>query len=401
MFKFLYILSFMFGMGSNLYVRTGFGYVGMFDLVAYILAPFLYFRLFEKFSKKEQTYLFLIIFWIFGSFFNNFSLYGMGDVTLKATGITASVWCMSVVWLVMLRSVPHSFVFIILGMYVGNVVGLYIFQNGALLSFAEQAGYSTGYMGDFLQEKQVLPNWLWLICVGGGTVLYLFVKRSTGVLVGTSFLGTSFIGLFNGGSRITFGINVLVALLAYGLANFKRLARSILKNSIIFGVMVIIVFRILFAGYSYLAQSGQLGEVELDKYEQQFGEDEGMAETLSDRGGYEQTWEDFRNKPWGNGGVGAIRHSAISDSIYKEGLFAVPFWCYFMWNMVSFIRKHLYKFGRWAPFLGLVFITVIWNALASPFGGRGVYCFAVCFAILSETTGFLERWASYEGRKRA
>lgn len=395
------IIAFCFGVASNLYVGTGFGYVGMLDLASYLLGPILYLTKLRFFSKKEQTYLFFILFWIFGSFLNNFSLYGMGDNTLKATGITASVWCMSVVWLVILRTVPESFIYIVLGFYVGNVVSLYFFQNGALLSFAEQAGYSAGYMGDFLQEKQVLPYWLWMVCVGSGTVLYLLIKRSAGVLVGTGFLGTAFIGLFNGGSRITFGINVLVALMAYGMANFKNLVRFTLNNLIVFVLLLVIVVRTLFLGYSYLAQSGQLGEGELEKYEQQFGEDEGMTETLSDRGGYEQTWEDFKIKPWGYGGVGAIRHSAISDSIYKEGLFALPFWCYFMWNMVRFIRKHLYKFGRWVPFLGLVFITVIWNALASPFGGRGVYCFAVCFAILCDTPGFLERWALYEGRKRA
>jgi hypothetical protein len=399
--KLITVLALFFGVASNLHVSTGVGYVGMFDLVSYVLGPVLYVRSFGRFSKKEQTGLLLIVLWVFGSFLNNFSVYGMGTVTLKATGITASMWCMSVVWLVMLRAAPHAFIYIILGMYIGNVVGLYVFQNGALLGFAEQAGYSAGYMGEFLQEKQVLPNWLWLVCVGGGTILYLLIRRSAGFLVGTVFWVTAFIGLFNGGSRLTFGINMLVALLAYGMAGFKQLARFVLNNLVVFVILFAIVVRLLFMGYSYLAQTGQLGEGELEKYEQQFSEDTGVADSLSERGGYEQTWNDFKTKPFGHGGVGAIRHSAISDSVYKEGLFAIPFWSYFMWVLIRFLRRHLYRFDRWAPFLGLVFISVIWNALASPFGGRGTYCFAGCFAILSETPGFLERWAWYEGGKRS
>lgn len=401
MLKLLIILSFLFGVASNLYVRTGMGYVGMFDLVAFMLGPVLYIMHFRWFTKQEQMYLLSALFWVLGSLLINNSMFGFGDITLKAIGVTASMWCMSVVWLVILRRVPHAFIYIILGMYIGNVLGLYIFQNGALLSFAEQAGYSSGYMGEFLQEKQVLPSWLWLACVGGGTILYHLLPRATAMLVGTGFLATAFIVLFNGGSRITFGINLLVALLAYGIVFARVLVRSVLNNLVVFSIVGLIVVRVMFLGYSHLAETGQLGEAEYAKYEDQFGDHTGVADNLSERGGYEQTWDDFKNKPLGNGGVGAIRHSAISDAIYKEGLFAVPFWLFFMWILVRFIRKHLYMFDKWVPFLGLVFITVIWNALASPFAGRSMYCFAGCIAILAESQEFLAKWVWYRDGKHA
>ena len=60
------VLACIAGCTSGLYVKTSYGYVGLFDLACYFVAPYLFIRNFSSFTKKAHLVLIAIIVWIFG-----------------------------------------------------------------------------------------------------------------------------------------------------------------------------------------------------------------------------------------------------------------------------------------------------------------------------------------------
>lgn len=386
--KIILLCSFFFGMISRLYLLIPFGYVGMFDLFCYGLAPFLYFIMASDLSRREHVFLSLILLWIVGNFLaNSANGFSSRDI-FKAFGITSSMWCMSVVCLFVLKKNLKSVIFFIMGTYIGATLSLYAFQNGAYMEFAVRRGYSSGYMGEFMELKQILPVWLGLFTVSGGIAALLLWKRFPRWIIIAGFFGVAFVGLFEGGSRTTFGVNIAVSILAFGVFYSKTLVRSVLKNFQSFVIVATITITMMFALYAYLASAGILGEDDKIKYEDEYGDKSGLVEGVGARGGFDQTWKDFKKKPFGSGGVGALRHSALMDSIYKDGLFAVPFWAFLMLTSINFFRMHLIKFDQWSPFIGMFIIVVLWNALASPFGARGSYCLIAALATYSSNPEF-------------
>lgn len=390
--KYVLILGFLAGVCSRLFIHTPVGFIAIFDLVCYAVGPILFLRMLGKTGNREHCFLGVIMLWVVGSVFANVISGYPNWVTYKAAGITFSMWCMSVVCFALLRKTPKSFIYFIMGVYIGAIISLYAFHNGALLEYASSRGYSDGYIGEFLIDKQTLPLWGSLVTISGGIALQLIWKRAPSWIVAAGFITFGIYVLLKSGSRFVFGINVMVGALTFVMGAQNVQAKNARRKLPVFIVLGGLLTILIIGLYSTLVERGSLGEKELAKYEDQFDEERGLTANLLERGSYAQTWEDFKAKPLGSGGVGAIRHSAISDSLYKEGIFVIPFWFYYMWNVFGFMRKQLLEFGRWAPFLMHGAIVVIVSAIASPFGGRGSYCLMGCLAVLSADPAFMQKW---------
>lgn len=385
------VLACIAGCTSGLYVKTSYGYVGLFDLACYFVAPYLFIRNFSSFTKKAHLVLIAIIVWIFGGVIANWLNYYHSQVLFKAVGVIFSLWCMLVVWLVMLESFPANFISIIIGFAVGGVLGLYILPNGALLSFAEAAGYQgTGYMGEYLIEKQVVPAWIRLYVVLGGALALLIWKKLPGWITPTIFIGAGVAVLLEGGARSNFGIISIAGLVAMGVNYSLKITRLLFKNIISLMIIAILGIKLLVGGYSFLASSGALGEAELSKYEDQFSAGQGLADNINIRGGFSETIQGLAKKPFGHGGTRAARHAAVADGLHKEGVFSIPFWALFVWFIIRFVQNHLYAFNKWAPFVVLYVASALWSVVASPFSMRGAYCFVIAIALLSDKKNFLD-----------
>ena len=103
-------------------------------------------------------------------------------------------------------------------------------------------------------------------------------------------------------------------------------------------------------------------------------------------------WADLKVKPFGYGGAHSVRHSAISDALHKAGVLAAPYWIMLILMFGLFMQHHLYRFGKWLPFIMLQVVGVVWNAFSSPFSGRSAYCFIAAIALLVHNHRFMERW---------
>lgn len=288
------LAALLFGLGSSLFAKTPFGHIAMFDFAAFFLGPLLFMRNFGRFTREEKRILLMALIWLAGSVWANLWRGEEADVALKGNAIVFNIWCMLVLGIVLIKYDYRTWLWFSVGNGISVIVSLYWFQNGALLSYAERAGYmGSGGLQHYLIEKQVYPlyykavvNSLLLPLV----TLFRFPLMPTIVIM----VAASFGLLIEGGSRSTFGVGLL--------------------NSM------------FFVGYATLAKSGRLGESEQKKYEVEFVEGDGLRDSISQRGGFSQMWADLKVKPFGYGGAHSVRHSAISDALHKAGVLAAPYW---------------------------------------------------------------------------
>ena len=136
------IISFLAGLGSNLFVETPFGRAAMFDLACYVFGPMLFMFYYKTFTKVERRVLIFAVLWLFGTIYSNWWRQEPLEVALKGNAIVFNVFCMLIVGIALIRRSVHSFLWFSVGYGLGSVVSLYVFQNGAYLWFAEAAGYS-------------------------------------------------------------------------------------------------------------------------------------------------------------------------------------------------------------------------------------------------------------------
>jgi hypothetical protein len=133
--------AFLSGLSSSLFVATPFGRVAMFDLACYFVAPVLYVLNYKKFTPAEQRLLFLAVLWLVGAVWSNWWRQEPFDVALKGNAIVFNVWCMLVVCIHLLKRDHRAWMWFTVGNGISCVISLYYFQNGALLFFAERAGF--------------------------------------------------------------------------------------------------------------------------------------------------------------------------------------------------------------------------------------------------------------------
>ena len=154
----LNLFAFSSGLGSTLFIETPFGRAAMFDLLCYFIAHVLYVLNYKKFTGAEKRFLLLSLLWLVGSVWANWWRQEPFDVALKGNAIVFNVWCMLVVCIHLLKKDHRAWMWFTVGNGISYVISLYYFQNGALLSFAERAGFlGEGGLQEYLVDKQVYP----------------------------------------------------------------------------------------------------------------------------------------------------------------------------------------------------------------------------------------------------
>lgn len=161
------------------------------------------------------------------------------------------------------------------------------------------------------------------------------------------------------------------------------------------GISLVLVLAIVYKGYAYLAESGALGEYGKWKYENQKKEKGGIASSRNEPiralctlshyplGGLKNAGKEVSDnyeirKEYAQIIGGTIRsdksltgHSAILDWWVIYGIFTFPFWIYILKLLLESLKTMFAGFNN--PLLALVLyssLTMFWNILFSPFGGR-------------------------------
>lgn len=296
--------AFLSGLSSSLFVATPFGRVAMFDLACYFVAPVLYVLNYKKFTPAEQRLLFLAVLWLVGAVWSNWWRHEPFDVALKGNAIVFNVWCMLVVCICLLKKDHRTWMWFTVGNGISCVISLYYFQNGALLYFAGRAGYlGSGGMQEYLVDKQVYPIYFNFILK---SILFPLVA-----LIGFPWfpvvivlIVSAFFLLYNGGSRSSFGLNLLSSFFIVGYAYFRRLTRFVLDHFVLALSISVVVTLFVFSIYKNLALSGALGEREFEKYEREMVLSE--AGMLGNRDDIMRAWPFLKNHPIVGAGSSAI-----------------------------------------------------------------------------------------------
>ncbi len=373
------LFAFLSGLGSSLFIATPFGRVAMFDLACYFIAPVLYVLNYKKFTTAERRFLLLSLLWLVGAIWSNWWRQEPFDVAFKGNAIVFNVWCMLVVCIHLLKKDHRAWMWFTVGNGISCVISLYYFQNGALLTFAERAGYwGAGGMQEYLVDKQVYPIYFRLILKSVLLPLVTLVGFPWLPVV-TILMASAFFLLFNGGSRSSFGLNLLSSFFIVGYAYLRKLTKFVLDHFALALSISAVAAWLIFSIYKNLALSGALGEQEFRKYEYEMVLSE--AGVLGSRDDILRAWPFLRDHPIVGAGSSAIDrwgymedtfmlpgHSALVGAWVQNGIFGLIFWGYALYLIASFIQHRVMRLREYAPFIVITAVYMIWNILFSPFG---------------------------------
>ena len=142
-----------------------------------------------------------------------------------------------------------------------------------------------------------------------------------------------------------------------------------------------VVVGTVFGAYKYMAKSGRLGSGELNKYEQQFEEEDMTHSGVFARAGFEGAVRQFCTRPWGNGPYYG-KHSVFTSAMAREGILGIAFWVFFFVQVFWFLGHRLVPSGRYSAFLALMIGNASWACIGSPFGFRHTYFLLMAFIAL-------------------
>lgn len=398
----LNLFAFSSGLSSTLFIETPFGRAAMFDLLCFFIAPVLYFLNYKKYTGAEKRFLLVSLLWLVGSVWSNWWRQEPIDIALKGNAIVFNVWCMLVVCISLLKKDHRTWMWFTVGNGISCVISLYYFQNGALLTFAERAGFiGEGGLQEYLADKQVYPIYFNLILK---SVLFPLVALfgCPWLPVVTTLVVSAFFLLFNGGSRSSFGLNLLSSFFIVGYAYLRRLTKLVLDHLILVLSISVVSALLVFSIYKNLALSGALGEQEFEKYEREMVLSE--AGMLGSRDDIIRAWPFLKNHPIVGAGSSAIDrwgymeddfklpgHSALVGAWVQNGIFGLIFWVYALFVITSFVQHRVMRLREYAPFIVITAVYMIWNILFSPFGlYRGEIACLLALCVVAKDKNWLD-----------
>ena len=392
------LFAFLCGLGAQLFVPSPVGYVAMFDAACFVLGPYLFVLDYKKWTRQEHRLLTMAMLWTVGSILSNLVREEDFFVALKGNAIVFNVWCMLVVGIWMFKKNYKTFLWSMVGAGIGNVVSLYIFQNGAMLAFAYIGGYEgEGGMQDFLLSKQVWPSYVLLVIF---SVLWPLVSFGwlSWLPVIAAVIGMALYLLIACGARSLFGSIMFGVLYMIGYVYCRTAIRAMFKNVVLAACIGGILAGAVLVSYKYMARKGFLGDEELNKYEAEYV-DAGSV-VFGGRTDLFRAWPFLKHHPFVGAGASYIdrwgyikgskdgtipAHSVVTWAWVSHGILGLLFWLYAVWLLIRFIVKQLLLFHNWSPFVMIWIALMLWNIWGSPFGGyRGSMCFILALCVVAK-----------------
>lgn len=404
------VLAFVAGLLSSLYLPTPVGILAMFDLLSFALAVPVFLMSYSQYEKNFKRVLFLSLLWLATALISDFWRGCPRDASLKNIMIIINSICMLIVGQKLVSRSHWALALFFLGNAISQVISLYYFQNGALMSFAARAGFEGGSdMSSYLHDKQIYPLWINMFLVVGGMVLLRTAKFSIAFCAGGFF----FLGMFvltHGGSRSSFLIIYSAGFLMITQRYFSRLYQAMFRQKLLTVFLAVLAAVCFKVAHTQLAKSGFLGEAALSKYENEKAEETnflddradilinwpflwrspliGAGSHLYDRWGYLNKSPFVQHiNPYNGQPIWHVRfagHSALVYAWTGHGIGGLLFWLYVLWLIFDFIGKRDFIFREVAPIVIYVLISLVWDILFSPYGGfRGKVMVAAAFLAMT------------------
>ena len=419
-----FVLAFLWGLGSSLYLRTPFGFVAMLDLVSFALAVPIFLQSYVRYSKHFKRLLVLCLLWLANGMLSDIWRDGFSFTYFKIYMIIFNSFTLLIVGEWFVRKSYICIPIFLAGASISSVISLYYFQNGALYAFALKAGFEGGTdMSSFLMEKQTYPLWMNMFLMAGVMFARIAIKLPWFVCASV-FLASSFLVLKNGGSRSTFLIMASAGFLILMFAYCAKWYSFFFKRKIVTLICLAVAAVAFRTSYYLMAKHGFLGEEGRIKYEEKqagnttFLDDRsdiiinwpflwrspiiGAGSSLRDRWGYLNRSEYLPHiHPVSGAPINyktLLGHSALVYSWTAHGVFGLVFWLYILWLLFDFLGERINVFGDYAPFIVYAIISLVWDILFSPYGGfRGKAMFVAAFVAMCQNPIFLQ-WADANRR---
>ncbi|MDD3892700.1 MAG: hypothetical protein PHE03_10420, partial [Bacteroidales bacterium] len=249
--KFILFVSFLFGLGSNLFFQTPFGYIALLDLTCFFLGPILFVTGYSKFTKEEKKILFLGALWLFGSCYSNLWRQEPFDSSLKGNMIVFNAICMIVVFIWLFKRTHETFLWFVVGAGISAVLSMHVMQSASFLLTAERASImGIDSFGSYVADKLIFP--LYVVCIYTSILFPLkhYLKRALpwSAIAVFCFAAGLFL-LMHVGSRANFGIYMFVGMFVLAYAYFPSLIYFCLKNILFLVLMGGLLSVLVFSGY--------------------------------------------------------------------------------------------------------------------------------------------------------
>lgn len=386
----LVVMAILAGLGGELHVMfSALGTIAMLDLVSYCISIPIIFLNWNRMGKYMRRSMKFAFFWTVASMIANLFVGEGFKFWLKCVSLASSSWAIMVVAYLILRSDARLYLWYLVGAGIGGWIALYYFRNGALEYFAAGGADYFGQTGgsvELLMEKQIYPSIAKGVCLGLILPVFIWWRRAPFFFVVTAFILCGFWLLMNGGSRSNFGIFIASAAAGFFVVYARNLTNRILHSPMIAFFIMMIGVCVVFLVYQYMASSGVLGESELNKYQNEFGED--AAGVLEGRASFSYALRCFMDS-YGLGAGACLRcHSVIANSLACEGIIGFLFWVYFYLQCLWFICKRLPYSGSRSLFIMLMILSAAWDVFGSPFGTRHKFFVLMAFIALCRDNEF-------------
>lgn len=370
------------GIGGELHVYTSsFGTIAMLDLVSYFAAPIILITQWKNMGKHTRIALVFCFLWSFAAAVSNFVYGNNVKYWFKCVALASSSWSIFAVAYILCRRCSRAYLWYLVGAGIGGWIGLYYFRNGAIEVYATHGDIGgMGYGTEFLMEKQIYPSVAKGILLGVILPFFVLWKKMPAFFVFIGMLYTGFWLLFNGGSRSGFGCWTVAATAGILVLYCRRVIAKMIRNPVLMVVIAAIGIFATFTGYRYLASSGQMGDVEADKYEAEFGK--GGRGAIMGRASFGYAIE-CAKESYGIGLGGHLRcHSVMANALACEGLVGFLFWTYFYLQVLWWCMHRMPYAHKFSAFIMLMFLIACWAVFGSPFGTRHKFFVALAFISL-------------------
>ena len=407
------------------------GFIGISELVIFLIAPFVYIRNMELYRKDGLKVLFVLLFltmiscWISG-FYNESGLID----TIKGFASIYGIFAGVAVMYPLLRSRPDTLKWFLLGVAISGVISIFIFQPGS--AHAGALGDKTELTREGLQESVTGYALFWVTLISTWVNLpiqmsYLSVPAAYSVLVPMACAAYALVSTSSGRSAFLV-MAFSVVLLALGGKSVKSLSK--LRKNFAMIVVILGVAGLLFANlYKYTARTGMLGEDAQEKYERQVqnaGKNSGSPLTMlmagrleffigaiacfkhpilgcgpksADREGlvgefYQKygTYEDVivHERTRANNAMMGIyyeklpAHSHIISFWLWFGLIGGILWLYILVLWIKTLKNYMSAIPQWFGYFALVLPSAAWAVFFSPFGDRLAKSVIICCCFVAK-----------------
>lgn len=389
------------------------GYLGISELFAYILSPYLLLKhknIFTSFGFNR--YICLTLLWMGCSLFA--CLYNGNDFasTLKGTASAYSFFSITICGFLLLYDKPIRLKWYVIGSVASVILSTFILQKGADIYESDKHGLSA-------TEAVVSYKLYWMTLFNHFLLLapqIAFLKIPLVVSLFLTLTGAG-IAIFSGGRSTFSGLIFAFFILLFGKK--IKIGRPMINKTILFPLIIILLVSGVIAkkGYTYLAVHGYLGREEQSKYELQTktgtsplhllmaGRSEffvgffaaldapfiGRGYQPLDKKGYRLDYvEKYGDQEDKKRLLRAMKerdlkipaHSHIIQCWLEYGLGGLVFWCYVLWIIFILFKNNLFVVPEWFGYFALTIPATLWGIFFSPMGYRvNTAIFIVCCLI--------------------